>query len=226
MRRIALKGLLGAAMLALVGPLWAGLVQIDYTGTVSSLTGTGDVSGTFAVGDSVSGQLIYSTAAPEEAYTATGTKYPEAIQSFVLTIGTYTGAMVGTTYVYNDDSSFHDGVVFYADSYISGDPVNGLDLSRNQLSLTTAVDSILGDSALPSADDIALLWANNVATGGINFMSFGNIGVVRYRLDTVVAREIDPNIPLPVPVSLWLVIGGMVTLGLTRKDRQRRSRSS
>ncbi len=199
-------------------------VNVTFTGEIQFLTTLGNpgaptLQGTFAIGDAVSGSLIYDTAAPINIASAgTGTKGQSAtaLTSFSLTINglsyTSTGGLTSTQNDAQNGSSspFRDAVFFQATSGIAGPAVGGLSANLLQFSLGTTNLATLADANLPTASLINALFANNGFDGNTNFIRYSNSELARFSISSVNGISVSV---VPLPAALPLFGTGLAVMG-------------
>ena len=205
-------------VLSLSSSVQAALIEVNYTGTTTSVGAS--LTGTFSVGDSVQGTVVYDTTTPQDFASPTIAAYSAAIQSYDFLIGSYAGSATGTIRTYNDDPTFGDGAYFLGNTDVSAAQVGGQDLSRVQLFLNTNVLTTLTNLDLPSVGDLNQLWANNIAAGNINFIEFSGSGDdVRYSLNNVTAKVITDDEVVPAPATIALISLGLAGIGYKRRKQ-------
>lgn len=201
------------------GGAYAAVVQIDYTGSVTSLTTKGTLgstllTGNVAIGDAVSGRLRYSS---NPSSSGTQWFYSLALESFELTVGAYNAtATGGGIAVYNDDPSFKDSAIFNASVGVTGDSIGGVAPVKLQFSLLSSDPTALASTALPTVTDIGALWGSNIANGNINFLVWGEEGhTARYEIKSVTARAV----PVSEPGAFALVVLALAAVAVARNRR-------
>lgn len=220
MRKPSFYGLLFTALslFLLSAFVQAALIEVAYTGTTTSVGAS--LTGTFSVGDSVQGTVVYDTTTPQSSASPTIATYGAAIQSFDFLIGSYSGSATGNVRVYNDEPTFGDGAYFLGNADVSAAQVGGQDLSRVQLFLNTNILTTLSNLDLPSVSDLNQLWANNIAAGNINFIEFTGSGDdVRYSLSNVTAKIVTGDEEVPAPATLALLGLGLAGIGYGRRKQ-------
>ncbi len=204
----------------LLAPAQAGLLRINFTGEIESLTtagvdGAATLETVFNIADPVTGTAIFDSAALLSSATGTRADYDSALQWISITIAGQTfSATGGATTVYNNDVTFDDAFKLDGLTGITGPMIGGLSADRVKFHLSGPTLSTIPDLALPDLSDLAALIADNVEGGDINFVSFDNDEVARFDLIDVSAEAV-----IPAPAAASLLLAGLALSAAVRRHR-------
>jgi len=209
-----------AFLFVTAAPARAEIIEVSYTGTVT-LVDT-PLAGAFSLGDAVVGQFEFERPAGAPVFDVFNrARYAESLQSFSITVGSYSASATGGNVIVNDDvqagslAPVRDGFSASGSQGLSGAPIAGLNLVAMQFSLLSSVLSTLNSFAIPSTAELNALWMTNLADGNTNWLAFAG-AEARYSLDSFSVIS-----SIPEPQNYALLLAGLGLLGFAARRRQR-----
>jgi hypothetical protein len=196
------------ALMAAAAPSSASTITFSFTGSVTGVSP--QLAGQFAVGDAMSGTLVFDSAATAGVCGSACVIYSSPLQALSVTIGSYTASGTAAEELVAIPSAFDQYVIFLSHtSPISGAPVNGLPLSNFALSLidptATAVSTIYALAPPVPGDYTQRQFSLTFAT---NLGDYAGVGGTITSLSAVET----PPAAVPEPTSLLLLGTGIVAL--------------
>lgn len=216
-------GLCFVAVIGVSANAYAANIEIQFSGAVQSITTTGDpivVDGTFSIGDTVSGTIIYDPTTPPDEMVTGSAIFIDTLPSFSLTIDglNFLGERGFLRVLDSPDfGTLSDRYAFVADastssanpSTLMGPTVNGTTARLSQLTLLSSVLTTITSLDAPTLGQIQSF--PNESDENTNLLSFANGNVVRFDLATLTASEVASDVDgaVPLPAAFTLLLGAL-----------------
>jgi hypothetical protein len=197
-------------------------ITFNFSGTATAVNAL--ATGTFAVGDSLSGSLTYDSTLTDSNVSPADGRYAP-LSSLTFTIGTYTATFVtGSGYVdVINGPPGSDQLGFRGD--VTGTTVNGFKPFNLQIGLTDSTGSVFGTDALPLSFDTDQFTLSRF------FFQFSNKAdpndpsspgaTGTFVQGTLSGSAVDAAVPAPEPATLTLLGLGLAGIALRLRRKRR-----